>query len=37
MTQKIDFGDLAVKPFGEFRRLTLAVKEHRSPKAGKPL
>jgi hypothetical protein len=37
MAQNLDFGDLRLTLFGEFRRLTLAVKEHRPPKAGKPV
>jgi hypothetical protein len=35
--QNIDFGNLRLKLFGEFRRLTLAVREYRSAAAGKPL
>jgi hypothetical protein len=37
IAQNLDFGKLRLKLFGEFRRLTLAVKEHRSPTAGKPV
>jgi hypothetical protein len=38
MAQNIDFGDLAVKPFGEYRRLALVVKKYpvgRGWQAGK--
>jgi hypothetical protein len=37
IAQNLDFGKLRLTLFGEFRRLTLAVKEHRSPTAGKPV
>ena len=36
MAQKIDFGNLAARLIGEFRRLSLAVKEYRLPGAGRP-
>ena len=35
MAQSSDFGNWAVKLFGEFRRLPLAAKEYRSAAAGK--
>ena len=31
----VAFGNLAVKMYGEFRRLSLAVKEYRAPDANK--
>ena len=37
MAQNLDFGNLRLTLFGEFRRLALAVKEYRSAAAGKPL
>jgi hypothetical protein len=36
MAQNLDFGNLRLTLIGEFRTLTLAVKEHRPPTAGKP-
>jgi hypothetical protein len=37
MTQNLDFGNLQLAVFGEFRSLTLAVKDRWSPTAGKPV
>ena len=37
MAQNLNFGNLRLTLFGEFRRLTLAVKEYRSQMASKPV
>src|ERR1700738_4852608 len=36
MSQNLNFGDLSLTLFGEFRRLTPAVKDDRTPVAGGP-
>jgi hypothetical protein len=37
MAQNLDFGNRRLALFGEFRGLTLAVKEYHSPLLRKPL